>query len=61
MVLPDIVLKLLSSFFIYAILKKKLPGISGKLSYTIIFNYILLPDHALVAIIRMRAIIFSDK
>jgi len=60
MVLPVIVLRLLSSLFIADIFKKKASRFSGKLSYTIILNYILLPDYALEAIIRMRAIINSE-
>jgi hypothetical protein len=61
MVLPVIVLRLLSSLFIDELFKKKLPGFPGSFRTIIILGYILLPDYALVAIIRMRTIIFSDR
>jgi len=61
MVRPVIVLRLLGSLFIVELFKKKASRFSGKLSYTIIHDYILLPDYALEAIKRMRAIIFSDR
>jgi uncharacterized membrane protein YphA (DoxX/SURF4 family) len=59
-VLPVIVRVLLSSLFIGAGLKKKLPGFPGSFRIFFFLDYILLPVHPLMAMRIKRAIINSD-